>query len=62
MPEKVKGKSSIPGDPSGDREHIVPTVDMEKCKDLGAAMFVSKPASFGELFNKMLNILNAGVK
>lgn len=37
-------------------------VDIENCKELGAAMFVSKPTSFDELFNKMLNILNAGVK
>lgn len=36
--------------------------DIEKCKLLGASMFVSKPASFGELFGKMLDILNAGVK
>ena len=36
--------------------------DIEKCKLLGASMFVSKPASFGELFGKMLDILNTGVK
>ena len=36
--------------------------DIEKCKQLGALMFVSKPASFGELFGKMLDILNAEVK
>ncbi|MES2893925.1 MAG: response regulator [Bacteroidota bacterium] len=36
--------------------------DVEKCKELGAAMFVSKPASFAELFNKMLEILNVEAK
>ena len=35
--------------------------DIERCRELGAASYFTKPTSFAELFNKLQNILKNGI-